>query len=294
MNASITNSSLDLLRSSSSLRNDKKEDNRELMNVWAQLVEIKAELRSLHYSEQLSDLEPTISSALSKLDKCLENVAGANQAYGRNTAVHSGTGKLTTKESKTSINSTGREWAATAKPAGDVTTKESTESVSSSGPENPTPIATQQETMVLEGTTEITDKGGPPSLRHAVEMLAGENDATALRIGSQILYLYFVNLSGKPDNARYRKIYTSNESFQKVEKLKGAKELLFSVGFQEQKGCLEWLPNGSAEQEIMFLPKLNAGTSALSILKSGNTNLKDAALAKLSLLDEDKSTSNTS
>jgi hypothetical protein len=36
-NASITNSSMDLLRSSSSLRNDKKEDNGELMNVWAQL-----------------------------------------------------------------------------------------------------------------------------------------------------------------------------------------------------------------------------------------------------------------
>ena len=90
-----------------------------------------------------------------------------------------------------------------------------------------------------------------------------------------------MNLVRKPDETRYRKIYTSNESFQKIDKLKGAHDLLFSVGFQKGNGCLEWLPDGSADQESTFLPKLKEGMAILSVLKPGIPNMKDAALNAL-------------
>jgi len=73
------------------------------------------------------------------------------------------------------------------------------------------------------------------TLHEAIEAPIKENDPTALCFRSQILYFYFVNHSGKPDIARYRQIYKSNKSFQKIKKLKGAINLLISVEFQEEE-----------------------------------------------------------
>lgn len=123
----------------------------------------------------------------------------------------------------------------------------------------------------------------------AIRKIADNNDPSTLKVGSQLLYLYLVNLSGKPDNPRYRKIYTSNESFRKVDTLIGGKDLLFAVGFEEADGgnnknkTLDWVPSGSSELENVSLVKVKAAAGALAILKSGKPSdeLTNLALSKL-------------
>ena len=153
---------------------------------------------------------------------------------------------------------------------------------------------TDEATTTNSTTMTTTDSTESLTLNQAVEVLASENDPTAVRIGCQILYLYFVNLSNKPNNTRYRKIYTTNESYQKIVNLKGAMDLLKYVGFQQDEtgSCLEWLPppgddldsddDHQKQKELMFLPKLKQGISILGILKAGKPNMKDKALAALS------------
>ena len=125
------------------------------------------------------------------------------------------------------------------------------------------------------------------SLRQAVQKMAQENDATTLRVGSQLLYLYIINLTGNPSNPRYRKIFTTNESFQKVETVVGGKDLLLAVGFKERPGYLEWLAStnlSSTEAEELATAKLQEAAAALGILKAGipSSELTQSALAVLS------------
>lgn len=102
------------------------------------------------------------------------------------------------------------------------------------------------------------------SLREAIRTLAEENESSQLREGAQLIYLYVINLSSHPHVPRYRKIFTSNESFQKVEQLVGGKKLLLALGFVEKPNCLEW-EGGESEEEMTYLKEAAA---ALSILKS--------------------------
>ena len=134
----------------------------------------------------------------------------------------------------------------------------------------------------------------PPSLRESVRKIAETTDRSARRKGCQLLYLYIVNLSRQPDNPRYRKIYTTNESFLQVDTLSGARDLLHSVGFEENNsGYLEWkhLKDDSAASRTtgdqQLAPRmrfLEQAASALSILKSQNDpeDLVETALSCIS------------
>ena len=128
----------------------------------------------------------------------------------------------------------------------------------------------------------------PLSLNDCIRKLAEKNSPLSLKSGSQLLYLYLANLSGKPDNRRYRKIFTSNESFRKVENLAGGKDLLYAVGFVDEsdKGVLEWVPTGSTEEEISALILVKDAAAALGVLKKSDnvpsSELVRSALSKLS------------
>jgi hypothetical protein len=261
-NSAITDSSMNLLRSTTtSSVNDKATDKGdELRRVWAQLVEIKAEMRSLHPLPSNGDRSPweeKVANLLPRLESCIEKVEGSID---------------TNKDKPSNSSSSPRK----------IPAKEEVQTPPSSIlPDSPSTPVVEASDLKSQPPT-----GTSCTLRQAIHRLAEENEATALRVGCQLLYLYIVNLSGNPDNPRYRKIFTCNESFQKVENLKGAKDLLFVVGFEEQKGvCLEWLPNGSSEQEIQAIARLKEAAAALSILKSGkkSDDLTEAALAVLSV-----------
>ena len=136
-------------------------------------------------------------------------------------------------------------------------------------------------------------------LRNAIQRLALDtNNIADLQCACQVLHLYVLHLSSNPHVPRYRKIFTTNDTFQKVEKLLpgGAGiDLLHAVGFvqkqeQQQNGggnCLEWKP----ENEQDALRTLQYASTALAILKSSSSttatttntvqSLCDAALATL-------------
>jgi len=117
-------------------------------------------------------------------------------------------------------------------------------------------------------------------LREAIRTLAKENEPSALRAGAQLLYLYVINLSSHPHVPRYRKIFTTNESFKQVKQLEGGKDLLVAVGFEERGNCFEW-QGGSDDQDILYLKEAAA---ALSILKSCHDDTKQLSTNALSVL----------
>ncbi len=122
----------------------------------------------------------------------------------------------------------------------------------------------------------------PLSLKDCIVKLIEKNNTSSLKSGSQLLYLYLANLSGKPDNRRYRKIFTSNESFRKVENLVGGRELLCAVGFVEDEGVLEWVPTGCTDEEISALILVKEAAAALGVLKKPD-NTSPSELVRLAL-----------
>lgn len=114
-------------------------------------------------------------------------------------------------------------------------------------------------------------------LYKAIEQLVLDNDSIALKEGVQFLYLYILNLSNHPHVPRYRKIYTSNESFQKVGTLNGGKELLLALDFiEESDNLLAWKP---VENEQQSVKKLTEALAALSILKSTTMDQEKQSMA---------------
>ena len=128
------------------------------------------------------------------------------------------------------------------------------------------------------------------SLKDCISKVVENNNAASVKVGSQLLYLYLANLSGKPNNQRYRKIYTSNESFKKVENLIGGKDLLRAVGFcdERDKSVLEWVPSRSTDKEIKALVLVKEAAAALGVLKKTDnvptSDLLQLALSELSSL----------
>jgi hypothetical protein len=86
-------------------------------------------------------------------------------------------------------------------------------------------------------------------------------------MGAQMLYMFVINLSSHPHVPRYRKIFTTNDSFQTVNQLKGGKDLLIAVGFEEKGNYLEW-QGGSDDDDDDDTLHLKEAAAALSILKS--------------------------
>ena len=279
-NSGITNSSMDLLRSSSSTKDKRESEKVELMKVWAQLVEIKSEIVGLCRDTSTSNgdrqsWEDHLTATLSRLGSCMDKVEASLEINGDTLT--------TTKNSAPNSSNLNLALA---------TTNETTDSKadSSLSPATVLPIMAPTEMQITPSSIPALEEMDPSipqvtySLRESIRKIAEENDPIELRVGSQLLYLYIVNLSGKPDNPRYRKIFTCNESFQKVDNLIGGKDLLFAVGFEEIMGCLEWLPNGSTEQESLKIDELKEAAAALSILKSANksADLTESALAAVS------------
>jgi len=88
------------------------------------------------------------------------------------------------------------------------------------------------------------------TLEQALHKIQAYNDSATLQSGAPMLRLYTLNLSKNPMVPRYRKIYTTNASFQnKVQKLVGAMDLLQSVGFIENDNILEWKPELLSQAE---------------------------------------------
>lgn len=273
-NSAITNSSMDLLRSSNSV----KKEHAELLKVWAALVEIKAEMSNLnHHAAARSKnnggkkaWEEKLTSTSSHLESCMERV---EEYLDLSSSSSNGINPSTTKPvmPSTAITQGVTATASTATFPETATTTSTEQPLSKTSAETTAPVPSLEPIITY-------------TLRQSIRKLAEENESAPLRVGAQLLYLYIVNLSGNPDNPRYRKIFTCNESFQKVEHLEGGKDLLVAVGFEEQANCLEWLPNGSTEQEILGTAKLKEAAAALSILKSGkkSNNLTESALKALS------------
>jgi hypothetical protein len=271
-NGSITNQSMNLLRP----RDDGSESS---LAVFRKLAEVQAELSSLRRDfGGLRDTttgvdsdrwEARLTETMEDLRKCLDRMEPQK----------SSTEIAATRETKTN-------GANKAVEVQEMTPEESSPSHRSYTDSTADSIA--EESASSES-----------SLADAIRQLTGEKDATALRVGSQLLYLYVVNLSNNPRAPRYRKIYTTNESFLKVDRLVGARELLTAVGFVEQGNCLEWLPSDSdsigkeeSYDEEKYLMRLKEAASVLSVLKSPpqgpDQDSESLALAALSALTPDR------
>jgi hypothetical protein len=116
-----------------------------------------------------------------------------------------------------------------------------------------------------------------PPLTEAVRTLAHNQDRDMLTFGSQLLYMYVTNLVSNPNSPRYRKIFTSNDSFRKIENLSGARDLLRAVGFFQVQNYLEWIPQdhtyqaSRSEMEQACLSLMGTAASALAVLKHAPT-----------------------
>ena len=89
----------------------------------------------------------------------------------------------------------------------------------------------------------LSSAAGLNALDASLQKLFEQNSHDMLREGTPLLYLYVSNLEKHPLMPRYRKIFTSNESFQtKIQPLVGGIDLLKAVGFTEMESSWQWLP----------------------------------------------------
>ncbi|GKY98412.1 hypothetical protein MPSEU_000798700 [Mayamaea pseudoterrestris] len=141
--------------------------------------------------------------------------------------------------------------------------------------------------LAVDGKDETAEAAH--KLVEAILTLATENkDPAVLQSGAQLLYLYVHNLCNHHKVPRYRKIFTCNESFLKVEALMGAREFLAAVGFCDNKNTLEWLasPGKDEDDEEVYLNLLKEATKALNVIKaSGATAGSDLVYAALSTME---------
>lgn len=129
---------------------------------------------------------------------------------------------------------------------------------------------------VIQEEEEPIEEDPLPSLNETLRKLAVENTSEDLLAGTPILFLYVTNLAAHPTVPRYRKIYTSNESFQKVQRLEGATDLLRLLGFREANNCWEW------SLDDPKLAPLESVTAALNVLKTPQ-DVEPDALAQLAI-----------
>ncbi len=132
----------------------------------------------------------------------------------------------------------------------------------------PTPEIFQINTVVPQQHVEQQQQ-----LEDALRTLANSNDAQKLKVGAQMLYLYCRNISQNASVPRYRKIYTTTNTFRnKVGDLVGAKDFLVAVGFVERakENLFEWSGNvGEGVTEATIKSKLDFALIALELMKNG-------------------------
>lgn len=163
-------------------------------------------------------------------------------------------------------------------------TEDRATAVNTSQMQSPPHAVGSLETSMTDDWASSSDED-QPSLHRALQRLAQEQDTSASsssrRQGLSMLFLYVNNLATQPRVPRYRKIFKSNESFQKVEQLSGARELFLSVGFVEGSNTnyLEWQPveaanaSGKAtanaeDAETRYIELLKSAAAGLQVLKS--------------------------
>jgi hypothetical protein len=256
---------MEMLRASSEIANadirqgSSANPSPESLQLWAELLQIKGELRALQdaqrqISQSSSDqaqafLDHKIGATILKLDSCIESIGGM---FSKTPANGSATTALVACSDDFS----------TAPPKG------SLQSVS-------TQLPSEQACS------------GKLTVRQSIAKMAQATDPAKLRVACQLMYLYLINLSEGPNNPRYRKIFTGNDNFKKVEAVDGAKPLLMAVGFEESKGCLEWLVDTSSPTvDALSLRRVQDALQALSILKSGNLSPELEAKALAVLTDD--------
>ena len=181
-------------------------------------------------------------------------------------------------------------------------TKESTDALT--GNDNDTPAEAVTFAVGAAVSNEMTKEDDNDQhlrdLRQAVIDLVRLNadDPVALKAGTQVLFLYVSNLSKNPHLPRFRKVFTSNDSFQRVIRLQGGRELLCAIGFvpSEDSRFLEWPPvemekDGTTPKTLTTQEKealvqkyhLAETASALSLLKSFSTKKNDESTKEAAL-----------
>ncbi|KAL3945786.1 MAG: hypothetical protein SGBAC_000175 [Bacillariaceae sp.] len=249
---SITDETMGFLRStdSKSKETNTEYDKSDIQLIWKELVQIQAELRSLNSAMKGKKSEKSVDSTLKNLETCIEEITKKMLASTEDSTSVPSTAQPTPEDSQPS-------------PTASIRSAEAIEKAMDESPIQNEIVATLQ------------------SILDAVRTMAEKNEAKARQAGCQLLLLYVANLSGNPSNPRYRKIYTSNESFKKVDQLVGGKDLLMALGFEENGNYLEWLPNGTPAKESSTIEVLKQATEALRVLKSGekSEDLTNSALA---------------
>ena len=108
-------------------------------------------------------------------------------------------------------------------------------------------------------------------VEEALRKLSNENGVEELKTGTQMLYLYCMNISKNPSVPRYRKIYTNNNTFQKkIGNLNGADELLQAVGFVKKTNFYEWAKLNTESMETQS--SLDLALIALDLMRKGTKN----------------------
>ena len=133
-------------------------------------------------------------------------------------------------------------------------------------------------------TTRVStdDTTGLAALGSALQILTNHNDTQQLQQGVPLLYLYVHNLHQHSQMPRYRRIFTSNESFgTKVQPLVGGKDILRAVGFVEQEGYWEWLPTTTSDKKKPNSDNDNdiESTTQAALEKEHSEYLREAAHA---------------
>ena len=261
----LTNHAMTLLQSSTSetenpLTNSQINlDAHENKNyrIMFQLAEAKAELsivKQLLSSSSSSQQKPlsdevhkqtktdNIAFILNKINESMENIETQMKFSGN-------------KEWREKMNQTNRKTNDNTNPIiNDLSIKQSNSAI----PQN----SSNQHTIQVTST----------SLLKALQTIQSENDDKTLAIGGKMLHLYTLNLAKNPKVPRYRKIYTSNASFQnKVGILKGGIDLLLAIGFVQKDSLLEWEPeamkretnneSASNEKQNINVTNLNFATN---------------------------------
>jgi len=136
------------------------------------------------------------------------------------------------------------------------------------------PESTNFDTGPITSTT--GNENGNEEIEECLKVLSNENDPHSLKIGSQMLYLYCLNISKNPAVPRYRKIYTNNTTFRtKVGNLVGAKEFLKAIGFEERPNIYEWSQSTDGSDDTRS--KLDFALVALELLRNGPKKPNDDA-----------------
>lgn len=299
-NSSITDSSMDLLRSSSnknsintetSTKTSASDNDTYLRHVWMELVEIKAELRTL--PKETNDSTTTQSwqgradKIITRLDDCISKVVAAMDgnidiiAKDKEGETSDGGGSDDTIDNEKSIqlsnllpsHQEGEE---------QVDTKDNKKIEGKSQPStyddsqsSPSPSSGTIDKDMTVGTDDI------PTTKDCIRKMVEENDTIQFKKAIQILYLYIHNLSSKPNMGRYRKIYIKgNDSYQNnIETLIGGKEFLLSLGFVEEQQQQQQ-QNGSGGSFLEWLPS-SAATTSTNEEKDKNEEEFDAALTNV-------------